>query len=240
MLSVLRRAVLRTPILGPWVLKRRIQWQNESFRTSGEYWERRYRQGGTSGAGSYNLLAEFKAEFLNDFVAREEVGSVVELGCGDGSQLRLARYPRYTGIDVAPSAVAMCKAIFANDKTKDFRLSGELDGSFEAELAISLDVIYHLIEDEVFEGYMRELFARARRFVIVYSSNYDAAWDSKHVRHRKFTDWVEQNQPEWSLISRVPNRYPYDSENPKHTSFADFYVFARRSDCQDRSMHGAR
>lgn len=230
MLAAVRRAVLGTPILGPWVLKRRIQWRNSSFRTSSDYWERRYRKGGTSGAGSYNELAEFKAEFLNEFVARERVETVLELGCGDGSQLRLARYPKYLGIDVAPSAVARCRSIFANDKTKDFRTSGELDAGIAADLAMSLDVIYHLVEDEVFEAYMRELFARSRRFVIVYSSNYDAVWDSKHVRHRKFTDWVERNQPEWLLASMTPNRYPYDPENPNHTSFADFYVFARASD----------
>lgn len=229
MLAAVKRAVLGTPILGPWVLKQRIQWHDNSFKTSGEYWERRYRKGGTSGAGSYQRLAKFKAEFLNDFVAREGVGSVLELGCGDGAQLQMAQYPSYVGVDVAPSAVARCRTLFRNDKSKDFREAGKLDASFRADLALSLDVIYHLVEDEVFDGYMRELFSRARRFVIVYSSNYDAAWDSKHVHHRRFTEWVERNEPHWLLMSRTPNRYPYDPENPGETSFADFYVFARGS-----------
>jgi hypothetical protein len=42
-------------------------------------------------------------------------------------------------------------------------------GRFDLEL--SLDVIYHLVEDEVFDAYMRSLFAHAGRFVVIYSSN---------------------------------------------------------------------
>lgn len=39
--------------------------KNWSFPSSKEYWEQRYAGGGTSGAGSYGKLAEFKAEIIN-------------------------------------------------------------------------------------------------------------------------------------------------------------------------------
>lgn len=42
-----------------------------------------------------------------------------------------------------------------------------------ADLSLSLDVIYHLVEDEVFETYINTLFKSARRYVIIYSSNSD-------------------------------------------------------------------
>jgi SAM-dependent methyltransferase len=154
------------------------------------------------------------------------VESVLELGCGDGAQLKLARYPQYTGVDVSPSAVARCRSIFELDANKGFFLSGELPEEMQADLTISLDVVYHLVEDNVFDAYMKDLFRRARRFVIVYSSNRDASWGSKHVRHREFTAWVERNEANWYLKSMTPNRYPYDAQNPE-TSFADFFVFAR-------------
>ena len=35
------------------------------FTTSNEYWEQRYKTGGNSGAGSYNRLAEHKADIIN-------------------------------------------------------------------------------------------------------------------------------------------------------------------------------
>jgi hypothetical protein len=38
-------------------------------------------------------------------------------------------------------------------------------GLFRAELGLSLEVIFHLVEDDVFDVYMRHLFASATRFV---------------------------------------------------------------------------
>lgn len=78
------------------------------FRGSEGYWEERYAGGGTSGSGSYGHLAAFKAEVLNRIVADRGAASVLELGCGDGSQLALASYPTYVGLDVAPTAVRLC------------------------------------------------------------------------------------------------------------------------------------
>jgi hypothetical protein len=96
------------------------------------------------------------------------------------------------------------------------------------DLVISLDVIYHLVEDEVFGAYMRSLFASAGRFVVIYSSNKIEPSEVPHVRHRPFTDWIEANEPEWRQTEHLPNKYPYDPARPAETSFADFYFFERR------------
>lgn len=196
-----------------------------SFRSSVDYWERRYQRGGTSGAGSYNRLAEFKAEFLNLFVEEHHIRSIVEFGCGDGAQLSLARYPDYLGIDVSPTAITMCKKRFANDPSKRFKLADSTP--VIGDLALSLDVIYHLVEDAVFEAYMHALFAAAGRYVIVYSSNLLEDVPDPHVKHRKFTDWIAANCPQWLLAQYTQNPYPYTPTDPNTTSFADFYVFAR-------------
>lgn len=100
-----------------------------------------------------------------------------------------------------------------------------MEPGIKADLALSLDVIYHLVEDPVFDTYMRQLFESARKFVIVYSSNMDQAWPAGHVRHRQFTRWVEQNKPEWCLHSSLKNAYPYGPADPERTSFADLYIF---------------
>jgi SAM-dependent methyltransferase len=198
-----------------------------TFSSAG-YWERRYRSGGNSGPGSYNHLAEFKAEVLNGFVAERKVESVVEFGCGDGNQLTLAKYPSYVGYDLSPVAVAGCKRRFAGDSSKRFHLASEYDGR-RADLALSLDVVFHLTEDEVFDQYMRRLFGAASRYVIVYSSNQDEPIEpvSVHVRHRQFTRWVQSEMPsEWVLLRNIPNRYPYTGDS-EATSFADFYIYEK-------------
>lgn len=197
------------------------------FTTSADYWERRYKEGDNSGPGSYGRLAVFKAKFLNRFVKQHRISSVIEFGCGDGSQLKLARYPKYVGVDVSTKAVDICRAVHANDPSKSFFHTDELPPDSTADLALSLDVIFHLVEDSVFDAYMRRLFAAARRFVVIYSSNMDQSWPNQHVRHREFTNWVARNEPAWRLDSTVNNRYPYDPEDPENTSFADFYVFWR-------------
>jgi hypothetical protein len=122
----------------------------------------------------------------------------------------------------------MCRVLFSGDNSKRFLHWDDVIPGSIAELSLSLDVIYHLVEDRVFDDYMRRLFESSQRFVIVYSSNMDQDWPTKHVRHRQFTRWVEQNKPEWRHKATLKNAYPYDSQNPDETSFADFYVFALR------------
>src|SRR3954467_11496426 len=95
---------------------------------SAAYWEKRYAGGGDSGAGSYGRFADFKAEVLNEFVEAHAIRNVIELGCGDGNQLVLARYPEYLGLDVSPAAVARCRERFASDAGKSFRLMSEYRG----------------------------------------------------------------------------------------------------------------
>jgi hypothetical protein len=224
MLGNVKSFLKNVPVLSQGLLQLR-----KARFSSVAYWDQRYRKGGDSGAGSYNRLAEFKADFLNTFVEQNHISSVIEHGSGDGAQLKLARYPSYTGVDISPKAVEICRTLFAADPTKCFFEAPLLPAGTTADLALSLDVIYHVVEDRAFDAYMQKLFASASRFVIVYSSNMEREWPNKHVYHRKFTDWVARNQPRWSLLSSTPNAYPYDPANPGETSFADFYVFAATS-----------
>lgn len=200
------------------------------FSSSASYWEHRYRDGGNSGAGSYNRLAVFKAKILNDYVAANEIESVIEFGSGDGAQLELSRYPRYTGIDVSQSAIEATRRRFGGNPSMSFLHSSEVSTAARADLALSLDVIYHLVEDEVFDEYMTRLFDAADRHVIVYASNEEKSWPSPHVRHRNFTRWVECNRPEFKLVSVVANEYPYREDDPDNTSFADFFIYDRIAD----------
>jgi 2-polyprenyl-3-methyl-5-hydroxy-6-metoxy-1,4-benzoquinol methylase len=202
-------------------------WWHSNF-SSPDYWEQRYQRGLNSGAGSYGRLAEFKAKFLNAFVSEHSIQNVLELGVGDGHQLSLAKYPHYCGIDVSETAIKLCRTRFANDPTKVF-FTTEEDDHRTADLVMSLDVLYHLVEQSIFDRYLTNLFSRSTRYVIVYAANRDdnPFFDVKHVKFRKFTSWVESNCPDWKLESMAKNEYPYDPKQPDETSFADFYVFSK-------------
>ncbi len=203
-------------------------WLGLAARSSADYWERRYRAGLTSGGGSYDALAQYKADVLNEFVRANGVLSVIELGCGDGNQLMLAKYPRYLGLDVSRAAVNLCLGKFGEDASKSFlwydpQFTVRLASFVRADLTLSLDVIYHLLEDVVYRAYLRDLFSLTRRFVIVYSSNRDERSEVWHVRHHKFTDDVARDHPQFALREHRPN--PHSGQ-----TFADFYVFEKRSD----------
>jgi hypothetical protein len=197
------------------------------FPGSAAYWEQRYSSGGNSGVGSYGAFAEFKAEVLNDFVAKNAVKTVIEFGCGDGNQLSLSRYPDYLGVDVSPTVLQHCKERFKSDMHKTFCLLEDYRGE-QAQLSLSLDVIYHLVEDNTFDRYMRTLFDAATEHVIIYASDTDdnLRHDGEHIRHRKFTAWISQNLPGWKLAEHLPNRYPYRGDY-RRGSFAEFFIFAK-------------
>jgi hypothetical protein len=194
------------------------------FRNSQSYWRNRYTAGGTSGVGSYSLQARYKADFINSFVRENTLTSVIELGCGDGSQLGLAEYPLYLGLDVATPAIERCIELFRDDPSKSFmacdlRAFADHARFLHADVALSLDVVFHLVEDDVYEAYMHALFNAADRFVIIYARDRDEAPAFKrHVRWRKFTPWIEKNVSGWEL-SRL--------ERAPLSEYQDFHVFAR-------------
>lgn len=223
----IRSTLKSVPIIGSVATTISHSLKRWGFRGSADYWERRYRSGGNSGPGSYDRLAKFKAAFLNDFVEQNGIRSVIEFGSGDGAQLELANYGTYVGIDVARAAVDQARERFKDDPSKSFHHASEMPSGIRAELALSLDVIYHLVEDRVFDEYMQQLFEAATRFVIIYSSNHEEALGVTHVRHRRFTAWVEDNRRDFVLMQHVPNKFPFDERNPNDTSFADFYIYQR-------------
>lgn len=199
--------------------------QRVAFSDSAHFWEENYAKGWTSGPGSHGALAEGKRQFLNRLVREHDVRSVIEFGCGDGNQLSLAEYPGYIGLDVSRTAVALCQARFADDPDKSFFLYDgacftDKSGIFTADLALSLDVVFHLIEDEVFETYLGHLFTAGQRLVVIYSTNTEISGTAPHVRHRHFTPWVEERFPQWRLtgVTRGPS-----TERAR----ADFHVYER-------------
>jgi tetratricopeptide (TPR) repeat protein len=200
--------------------------------TTKSYWESRYKNGGNSGAGSYGKLADFKAEIINDFADKHNVKKTVELGCGDGHQLSLFRFDAYLGLDISSEVIEICKKKYESDPTKQFfvyapkEIGPRLDPA--GELALSLDVIYHLLEDDLYENYLNHLFQLASRFVIVYANNTDyQGIKSAHLKYHNFTSWVRRHRPDWQLAGFIPNHYPYDPLNPEGTSISNFFFFSR-------------
>jgi hypothetical protein len=68
--SNLKKFIKGIPVLGPAARKLAdlpvfAGVRRRAFPGSASFWENRYREGGSSGPGSYGRLSEFKAEILN-------------------------------------------------------------------------------------------------------------------------------------------------------------------------------
>jgi len=215
----------------PLINKIIVRFRQIFFSDSVTWWEQRYVSGGNSGQGSYGVLAEFKAEIVNQFVGEFEVKSLIEFGCGDGGQLALANYPRYVGLDVSQKAVTICKEKFINDQSKKFFVYDsytfdEKTDQFKAEIALSLDVIYHLVEDQVYSTYLKHLFGAGLKYVIIYATDKNklGRFYERHVRHRNFTKDIAIHFPNWKLIKKIKNKYPAE-EGMTEASPADFFIY---------------
>lgn len=213
-----------------WLLSKikKIYKKKVAFKDSESYWIDRYNAGGNSGEGSYDKYAEFKADIINKFVAKNKINKVIEFGCGDGNQLKYFKFNEYVGYDISSNILNLCREIFKNDITKRFDLIKEYSNE-TADLTLSMDVIYHLVEDNVFNDYMNMLFQSSTRYVIIYSSNtIEINKNSEpHVKHRKFSSWIETNKSEFELIEKIKNQYPHQEGHLKG-SYADFYIYYKK------------
>lgn len=188
--------------------------------SSSDYWEARYASGGDSGDGSRGAKAASKAAYLNWFVKDNDVKTVLEFGCGDGQQLALANYPDYIGLDVSETAVRKCRTLFALDAHKRFYLLPTM-WPLTAELVLSVDVIYHLVENSVYRKHMDDVFGSATKYVVLYTSDSHVIdpnlYTADHVLHRPVCDHVTRRFPDWLMIDCAPV-----------VGGSDFYTFQRR------------
>jgi hypothetical protein len=190
---------------------------------SAHYWKNRYKSGGNSGSGSYGELAEFKANSFNNFIEGNGIYSCIEYGCGDGNQLSLMRIDNYLGLDVSPEVILATSGKFSADLSKSFEVYDpdrfNVSPKYRAEMSISMDVILHLIEDERYELYMRNLFDSGSQFVGIFNTATDQqpARMAAHNKFRNHTKWVSTKASEFQLAH--VDLTPIELEYPENTGF---------------------
>jgi cyclopropane fatty-acyl-phospholipid synthase-like methyltransferase len=196
-----------------------------AFTGSTEYWERRYANGGHSGAGSYGPMAEWKAHHINEWVQQHNIQRVIEFGCGDGAQLSHANYPHYIGLDVSRTVIDTCKQKYADDPTKSF-LWMDPDRFINnryitGDLVLSLDVILHLVEDERLTQHVQAIDAAGTRYAIFVTEDRKTSPGDPHVRYRNLADWKSM-MPGWRWVKTIENPW-----KDGHPSDADMFIFER-------------
>jgi len=197
---------------------------------SRKYWEKRYFDGGNSGKGSYGNLSKFKSKIINEFIEANNISTALELGCGDGNQLKDFKIKKYVGLDVSKTIISKNVETFKNDKNKYFYLESDYLNKEKFDVTLSLDVIYHLVEDTIFEDYIKKLFKFSDKYVIIYtfSDRVKKINFSNHIKYRDINTISEKFKNEWSLHKHIVNEYPTSDPNNGDFSMSDFYIFKKK------------
>lgn len=118
----------------------------------------------SSGPGSRGEFAAWKVQVLNDFFQQQAIQSVVDFGSGDGVVAQELKVPDYVGMDVLPQSVGQCKRMMPGREFHLIKPSEVVNRT--AEVALSLEVIFHLT-DEDYRVHMDNLLRCAQRFLII-------------------------------------------------------------------------
>jgi SAM-dependent methyltransferase len=185
--------------------------------TPAGYWDRRYREGRTSGAGSEGDEGSYKAKYVSGFIRDHSVESVIDWGCGDGQVLDLVDLhgADYLGVDVSLTIVERMRAKFPQH---EFVLNIPEIVEVPNELSLSLDVLFHLPDDNDYFTYLEQLFESAERFVMIYSTNYAGGLTARHVFRREFTPDIARMFGGWELKR---------TEQPLREGLASFFVYEK-------------
>lgn len=187
------------------------------METIKQYWDNRYKSGGNSGKGSYGVYKTYKSKVINKIIKEYKIQSVTDFGCGDGNQINDIKPPKYVGLDIAPSSVNICKKKYNLDTTKSFYVYDHTTykKTYPSEMSMSIDVMYHIFEDNIYHKYISDIFENSSRFVLIYSTNFDEKYNGVHVKNREFT---KHTPDDWVLKEHIKN----ETDN-----YADFYLFIK-------------
>ena len=181
---------------------------------SKEYWEERYSTGGNSGQGSYGSSASLKADIINTIIDKYNIQTINDYGHGDGNNISLLKgYKQYTGYDVSKTARYICISKFKDHTSKTF--INAMSRFKKADLALSLDVLYQLVEDKVYFTYLKNLFSKTD-YVLIYAQDINEV-GTDHCRSRRFTGYIKETYSDYKLIDIIDGSH----------SKVKFYLYKR-------------
>lgn len=205
----------------------RCPYSVSTWNSTQSYWENRYAGGLNSfptlascPPPGYVVRTEFIKAWLESVPEPPRV--IIDLGVGDGCQAwlttqALPTVESYIGLDLSETAVRRAR-FFLEQKMQDLTLMNRTgppqlefhayDGytippaifGRQADIAISLQVLMHVLEDTLFEAYMGLLFSCSSKYVLIQAV--DDVFAASHIRLWRFTEWIERKAPSWRLILR--------------------------------------
>lgn len=130
------------------------------------YWDNRYRGGGTSGCGSIGELREWKWKVINMYCP--SIKSVVDMGCGDLSfwgDKKLA--PNFFGVDGSEEIIQKNKEKYPDALFRVSLLSYRVDVT--SPVVFCLDVLFHILDDKEYISTVKNLCDMTKGYLFIYT-----------------------------------------------------------------------
>lgn len=173
---------------------------------------------GTSGTGStLEITREYRA-YVEDFVKKHSVKSVVDAGCGDWSFSSAMDWGNasYLGVDIASDVIAAVRNKHETDKIK-FQVSNITDELPAAELLISKDVLQHLSNELVHKFIRNNLRKGKYKWVILTN---DRGSENRDVASGGYRA-IDLAAPPFEVRGLVDLPIKFGDETSKITSLLD-------------------
>ena len=120
-----------------------------------------------SGHGSLPSVTKGYRGFIEDFLQRNKIKSVVDYGCGDWQFSRFVNWSgaHYTGVDVVKKVIESNNQKFASDRVVFRAIDPSATEVPPADLLISKDVLQHLAKNEIV-GFLNKVLPRYKYALI--------------------------------------------------------------------------
>ena len=173
---------------------------------------------GTSGSGSsLEITREYRA-YVEDFIKKHPVKSVVDAGCGDWSFSSAMDWgdANYLGIDIASDVVEAVRKKYAKDNIK-FEVGDITEDLPAADLLISKDVLQHLSNELIHKFIKNNLRKGKYKWVILTN---DRSGENRDIRNGGYRG-IDLTAPPFEVKGLVDLPIKYGTEHTKITSLLD-------------------
>lgn len=173
---------------------------------------------GTSGSGStLEITREYRA-FLEDFIKKHAVKSVVDAGCGDWSFSRAINWgdASYLGIDIASDVIEGVRKEHEKGKIK-FQVGDITEDLPAADLLISKDVLQHLSNDMIRKFIRNNLRKGKYKWVILTNDRGSENRDIQSGGYRL----IDLAAPPFGIKGLIDLPIKFGTEDRKITSLLD-------------------
>ena len=181
-------------------------------------WSKNVAGAGTSGTGSTVEITREYRIFLEDFIRKHSIKSVVDAGCGDWSFSSAMDWgdASYLGVDIASDVIAAVRKKHEKGKIT-FQVGNITDELPAAELLISKDVLQHL-SNELIHRFIRNNLRKGKyKWVILTNDRGSGNRDVASGGYRA----IDLAAPPFEVRGLVDLPIKFGDETTKITSLLD-------------------